>query len=99
MTSVRLSSNELPLYFELSQNYPNPFNPTTTITFSLPVTGFVSLKVFDPLGKEVAVVVSEELPAGTYSQKWDAAALASGVYFYQFQVGSFTETKKLVLLR
>ncbi len=90
---------ETPKSFQLEQNYPNPFNPATTISFSLPSTSFVSLKVFDALGKEVAVLASEELPSGTYSLQWNAAGFASGIYLYCLQAGLFTETKKLVLLR
>jgi uncharacterized delta-60 repeat protein len=88
-----------PIQFTLYQNYPNPFNPTTTISFSLPSKSFVSLKVFDALGREVASLVSEELHAGTYSLQWNAAGSPSGVYFYRLQTGSFTETKKLLLIR
>ena len=91
--------NEIPDSYELDQNFPNPFNPATTISFSLPSKSFVSLKVFDALGREVSVLVSEELSAGTYTQHWDAAGFASGVYFYCLSAGSFVETKKLVLLR
>jgi hypothetical protein len=91
--------NELPNDFNLSQNYPNPFNPTTTISFSLPSKSYVSLKVFDALGREVSVLVSEEMTAGTYSKQWNANSLPSGVYFYRLQAGSFSETKKLILLR
>ena len=83
----------------LGQNYPNPFNPATTISFSVPTQSFVSLKVFDALGREVSILLSEQLSAGTYSRQWDAAGLASGVYFYRLQAGSFSETKKLILLR
>jgi len=92
-------STEITKEFVLHQNYPNPFNPTTTLSFSLPSKSYVSLKVFDALGREVSILVSEELPAGTYTLQWSAAGLASGVYFYRLQAGSFTETKKLVLLR
>jgi hypothetical protein len=88
-----------PEKFVLVDAYPNPFNPSTTISFILPSQLFVSLKVFDALGKEVSTVLSEELPAGTHSQQWNAAGLPSGVYFYQLQAGSFSKTKKLVLLR
>jgi hypothetical protein len=88
-----------PSEFRLRQNYPNPFNPTTTISFTLPVQSFVSLRVFDAAGKEVAVLLAEELSAGTYSKEWNAARLPSGVYFYRLQAGSFTETRKLILLR
>jgi hypothetical protein len=85
--------------FNLSQNYPNPFNPATTFSFSLPSKSLVILKVFDALGREVSVVLSEELPAGKYSRQWNATSLPSGVYFYRLQAGSYSETKKLVLLR
>lgn len=85
--------------FSLCHNYPNPFNPATTISFTLPSRSFVSLKVFDGLGREVATIVSGEMSAGSYSKQWDASGLPSGVYFYRLQAGSFTETKKLILLR
>jgi photosystem II stability/assembly factor-like uncharacterized protein len=88
-----------PSTFALKQNYPNPFNPATTICFSLPSRSFVSLKVFDALGREVSILLADELPAGTYTQQWNAAKMSSGIYFYRLQAGSFTETKKLVLLR
>jgi alpha-L-fucosidase len=83
----------------LKQNYPNPFNPATIISFSLASKSFVSLKIFDALGREVSTLLSEELSAGTYSQQWNAAGLPSGVYSYRLQSGPFTETKRLVLLR
>ena len=85
--------------YELTQNYPNPFNPATTISFSVPAQSFVSLKIFDALGREISTLVSEQLFAGTYSRQWDAAGLPSGVYFYRLRAGLFIETKKLVLLR
>ncbi len=94
--SVReLATMALPLH----QNYPNPFNSTTTILFSLPSKSFVSLKIFDILGKEVATLVNEELSSGKNAKKWNAESLPSGVYLYRLQVGSITETKKLLLLR
>ncbi len=99
ITSMRSIIERLPKGFSLDQNYPNPFNPTTTITFSVQSKSFASLKVLDELGREVSVLISEELPAGTYSQKWNAEGLASGVYFYRLQAGNFVETKKLLLLR
>ena len=99
ITSVERVSTDLPTNFSLSQNYPNPFNPVTTIQFSLPSKSFASLKIFDVLGKEVTILISEKLPAGEYSRQWNGAGLPSGVYFYRLQAGSITETKKLVLLR
>lgn len=89
--------------FSLFQNYPNPFNPITTIKYSIPSTGshlnLVSLKIFDVLGKEVAILVNEEKSAGNYYFKFDGSKLASGIYFYQLKSGSFTATKKLMLIK
>jgi len=99
VTAVNDKNNPILENFRLSQNYPNPFNPSTTIVFSLPSGSLVSLKVFDFIGREVAILYSGELPAGTYEQRWDAANLPSGIYFYRLQAGSFSETKKLVLLK
>ncbi len=99
MTSVERFSTDLPTHFSLDQNYPNPFNPTTTISFNLPSKSFVSLKVFDIMGREIATIVSEEMSAGSYSRQWNAANMSSGIYFYRLQACSFTETKKLILLR
>jgi ELWxxDGT repeat protein len=89
----------IPGGFALSQNYPNPFNPSTTLWFSLPSRSFVTLKIFDVMGREVSTITSEEMPAGDYSRTWDASAMSSGVYFYRLQAGSYTETKRLILLR
>ncbi len=79
--------------------YPNPFNPTTTISFALPERAFVSLKIYDALGREAAVLVDEELPAGRYSRRWDGRGLTSGIYFCRLQAGAFVQTRKLLLLR
>ena len=83
----------------LSQNYPNPFNPTTTISFSIPERAYVSLRIFNLVGKEVAALVSGEVEAGRHVRQWNAAGCASGMYFYRLQTGSFTDTKKLVLVK
>ena len=98
--------DNLPATFELGQNYPNPFNPVTTIRFSLPSRGntldegpVVTLKVYDLLGREVVTLVDEPKPVGTYSVQFNAAGFASGVYFYSLRAGSFTETKKMVLMK
>jgi len=99
ITSVKSPSTNFPESFILCQNYPNPFNPMTTISFSLPSKSFVSLKVFDIIGREVATIVSEELSAGTYSRQWYVASMPSGVYLYRLQSGSYIQTKKLVLLK
>ncbi|MBI3005477.1 MAG: T9SS type A sorting domain-containing protein [Ignavibacteriales bacterium] len=88
-----------PRLHSLDQNYPNPFNPSTEIQFSLPQKSHVTLTIFDLLGREVTTLVSEELSAGSYSTRWNAAGLPSGVYFYRLSGGDFVETKKLLLLR
>ncbi len=85
--------------FGLDQNYPNPFNPATVISYQLPVSGQVSLKVYDMLGKEVASLVNETKEAGSYSAKFDGSQLSSGIYFYTLQSGNFTATKKLTLMK
>lgn len=89
----------IPEQFTLSQNYPNPFNPSTTIKFQIPNASFVTLKVYDVLGNEVATLFNEEKPAGNYEVDFDAKGLSSGIYFYKLQAGSFVETKKMILLR
>jgi len=90
----------VPTQFELDQNFPNPFNPSTNINYSVPKTSLVTIKVYDILGKEVAALVNEEKSAGNYSVQFSANSnMASGVYFYRMQAGSFTETKKLILLK
>ncbi len=89
----------VPQSLALYQNYPNPFNPTTNISFSIPTQSFISLKVFDILGREFATIVSEIMPAGTYTKQWNAANMSSGIYFYRLQAGKYDETKKLVLIR
>lgn len=88
-----------PTGFRLEQNYPNPFNPDTKITFHLPLKSFVSLKVYDVLGKEVAALFSGEISAGEHSVQWQADGLPGGVYFYRLQSKNYSETKKLLLLK
>jgi len=106
-TSVEPTAPEVPGAFALHQNYPNPFNPTTHFGFRISDIGFVSLRVYDLLGREVATLVNETKTPGTYEISWDATGqarqtaggLASGIYFYRLRAGDFVETKKLVLLR
>jgi hypothetical protein len=83
------------------QNYPNPFNPTTTIKYSIPELSFVTLKVYDVLGNEIANLVNEEKPTGSYDAEFtmNNLQLSSGFYFYRLQAGSFVETKKMILLK
>ncbi len=83
----------------MEQNYPNPFNPTTNISYRIPESGFVSLKVYDALGREVAALVNEVKPAGNYLVNFNAAGLASGVYFYRLKAGNFTQNHKMILLK
>uniref|UniRef100_A0A832DK17 T9SS type A sorting domain-containing protein n=1 Tax=Ignavibacterium album TaxID=591197 RepID=A0A832DK17_9BACT len=85
--------------FTLAQNYPNPFNPATKIQYSIPQRSDVTLKVYDVLGNEIAILVNEEKDRGVYSVTFDASQLASGIYLYRIQAGSFVETKKMILLR
>ncbi|MCH7974192.1 MAG: T9SS type A sorting domain-containing protein [Bacteroidetes bacterium] len=99
ITDVKEISNSIPNNFVLSQNYPNPFNPSTNINFSVPLSSFVIVKVYDVLGKEVASLVNEELKAGSYKFNFNAKGLTSGVYFYRLTAGNFTQTKKMILLR
>ena len=88
-----------PTLFELSQNYPNPFNPSTKISFSIPNSEYVTLKVYDVIGNEIATLVNENLSAGTYSYNFDASKLTSGIYFYKLQAGKFSETRKMILTK
>jgi hypothetical protein len=99
MTSVKAPQEQIPLVYTLSQNYPNPFNPTTIISYELPIGGRINLKIYDLLGREVATLVDGQMEAGTHRVSFDASRVASGVYFYRIQAGSFTATKKLVLLK
>ena len=99
VTSISDDQNEIPAEFSLSQNYPNPFNPTTNIKYAIPKPGFVTLKVYDVLGREVTTLVNAEKSAGSYEINFDASELTSGTYFYSVSAGSFTETKKMVLLK
>ena len=85
--------------FKVEQNYPNPFNPITTIEFDLPKTSQVSLKVFNILGEEVAILLSASLLSGSHSFTWDASNLPSGVYLYRLETDSYIETKKMVLTK
>lgn len=102
ISGLVLSTGEqhlLPASCWLSQNYPNPFNPATKMSFAISHSSFVTLKVYDVLGREVARLVNEKKPAGEYMVQWNAANLPSGVYFYQLRAGSFVQTKKMLLIR
>ena len=91
--------SEIPTTYDLKQNYPNPFNPSTTIRYLMPEQVRVVIKVYDILGREVATLVNEEKPAGTYEFVWTVPNLSSGVYFYRLQAGDFVQTKKMILMK
>jgi len=100
-TTVSLANgiDGLPDSYALDQNYPNPFNPSTQISFSLPSSGNVSLSVFNVLGQKVVTLVDGEMVAGNHVVEFDGSALASGMYFYRIDTDSFSETKKMVMLK
>lgn len=94
-----VEESKMPHKFELGQNYPNPFNPMTNIRWQMGVGGFVSVKVYDVRGKEVATIVNEDLAAGNHQHTFDATGLSSGVYYYRIQAGDLVETKRMTLLK
>ncbi|MCY7362564.1 MAG: T9SS type A sorting domain-containing protein, partial [Ignavibacteria bacterium] len=105
-TGINQISSEIPDRFSLSQNYPNPFNPTTNLKFACPPARqgilhleFVSLKVYDISGKEIADLVNEKKSAGTYSVEFDGSDFTSGIYFYTLTAGDYRETKKMMLIK
>ncbi|MFH1236220.1 MAG: T9SS type A sorting domain-containing protein, partial [Parcubacteria group bacterium] len=96
---VNGSETMTPYQFSLQQNYPNPYNPSTTIEYTIPRQSHVTVKIFDLLGREVAVLVNEKKEAGWYSVRWDASAKSSGIYFYTLQAGEYRYTKRMALLK
>ncbi|PKL83567.1 MAG: hypothetical protein CVV24_04425 [Ignavibacteriae bacterium HGW-Ignavibacteriae-3] len=94
-----VGSDEIPIELELAQNYPNPFNAGTIISFKIAETGFVTIKVFDCLGREVAILINEEKVPGNYSIHFDANFLPSGIYFYRIDSGKFSQTRKMILMK
>ena len=98
-TGIVENEVNLPLEYGIKQNYPNPFNPTSTINYSIPKNSFVTLKVFDLLGSEIATLVNNLQPQGNYDIEFDGNQLTSGIYFYRLQAGEFVETKKMVLIK
>ncbi|MCH8035074.1 MAG: T9SS type A sorting domain-containing protein [Bacteroidetes bacterium] len=97
------NDNNVEYNFSLNQNYPNPFNPSTTISYQIPETSFITIKMYDVLGNEIATLVNEEKPAGSYEVEFHTAIyswqLTSGMYFYQLKVGNYVETKKMLLIK
>ena len=98
-TAVEDPSGSLPQGFSLSQNFPNPFNPSTTIYFEIPKAGFVSLNVYDVLGRSVGTLASESLEAGRHKRVWNAENLSAGIYFYRLQSGGVVQTRRLTLVK
>ncbi len=98
-TGINQIGNEIPAEYSLNQNYPNPFNPVTKIKFDIAINGNASLIIFDITGKEIATLVNESLQPGTYSVDWKASDFPSGIYFYRLQTGSFTDTKRMILIK
>ena len=93
------TEGNVPNVFALQQNYPNPFNPATVINYSIPNAARVELAVYNVLGQKVATLVDEEMTAGPHSIEWDASQYSSGVYFYRVSAGSYTDTKKMMLVK
>ncbi|CAF3743585.1 unnamed protein product [Rotaria sp. Silwood1] len=98
VTSVE-NNNSAPVSFKLEQNYPNPFNPTTKINFSIPKSEFVTLKIYNSMGKEVNTLVSENMTSGNYEYTFSGMELSSGVYFYRLSTPDYTETKSMTLIK
>jgi hypothetical protein len=97
---VNTIETKIPEKFSLYQNYPNPFNPATNIRFEIPGRGqFVTLKVYNILGRIVETLVNQQLTPGTYEVKWNAGKNSSGVYFYKLESGNFVETKKMLMIK
>ena len=98
-TATHVPLSDIPTEFSLSQNYPNPFNPTTNIEFRIASIGFVSLKIYDMLGRNIATLVSESLHPGVYRRTWDGSGYPSGLYYYRLQTSNFLDTKTMTLLK
>ncbi len=92
-------TTDIPAKFELKDNYPNPFNPTTKINYELPITNYVTLKIYDIGGKEIAALVNGQQNAGRYSVEWNASGFASGTYFYKIVAGEFSQVKRMILVK
>ncbi|MGE5681483.1 MAG: FISUMP domain-containing protein [Bacillota bacterium] len=92
-------SGQMPGEFSLMQNYPNPFNPATVISYQLPVNSQVRLKVYDSIGNEIAILVNEFKPAGSYQVSFDGSKLSSGIYYYELTAGSYKKTSKMILAK
>ena len=99
LSGVNILSSENPQHYLLSQNFPNPFNPVTNINFSIPKTSNVRLAVYDVNGRELEILINQNLSAGTYNADWDASKYSSGMYFYKITAGEYSQTKKMSLIK
>lgn len=99
LTGIKTSEYSAPVNFDLKQNFPNPFNPSTKIEFALPSDQTVTLKVFNMLGQEVAILINKEMNAGNHNINFNAYNLSSGVYLYQLKAGNYIQTKKMTILK
>ena len=99
LTGIEGNENEIPTVYKLYNNYPNPFNPSTSIKYDLPHNTFVKLSVYDVLGKLVTELVNQDMKAGRYEAEWNALNYASGAYFYKLETKSFTDMKKMILVK
>ncbi len=99
LSGIKPIGSRIPLAFNLKQNYPNPFNPTTKVKFDIPQRSDVQIKIYDVLGREIATPVNQQINPGIYEATWDATNYSSGIYFYTLTAGSFTDTKKMVLIK
>lgn len=99
VTGLDNNGNISPIEYNLAQNYPNPFNPTTTINYSVPLAGLVTVKIYDVLGNDIKTLVNKEESAGDHSIQFNGSDLASGVYFYRMSAGNFINTKKFILMK
>ena len=97
--NVGIEENIIPVKFELSQNYPNPFNSTTNIKYAISKSSNVKITVYDILGKELEVLIDEQLQAGTYQTSWNASNYSSGIYFYRMQAGDYISTMKMLMIK
>ncbi len=96
---IEVEVNNMPVQFSLEQNYPNPFNPITTINFTIPKEGLVTITIYNAIGQEIQKLVNEIKQSGNYTLNFDALSLPGGIYFYRMHAGNFLETKKMILLK
>jgi len=99
ITGIEDEQSIIPAVYKLNQNYPNPFNPSTIINYQIPEEGFVTLKIYDILGKDVKTLVNEQKAVGSYNIKFDASDLASGFYIFQIRINSYISSKKMLLIK